>query len=221
MPANSSQSLPPLGSSLLEALARLAQTLALSDNTVAELAWAAFYRKWDGVMLEAWARATKSLGDRARIPTGPMPGPKAIDARSPWAYAELGLQHGVLPGQAIFGEKGVEQAWLDDRPVSLKTYRRATEELLRDQAAVHPNGAFAKELAALDRERRRARQTWAVVVSADTGRQRTASKGRHRNSRSPRRTGRSAASRKATARSGDPPEPPPTKAGPLAHGSAD
>src|SRR6266542_675409 len=104
MPTNQPLSLPPLDSSLIESLRGLAESLALSEHTVVELAWAAFHRNWDVAMLEAWARAKKSVGDGLRNPTGSERRLARIDAMSPWAYAELGLRNGVLPGRAVLGE---------------------------------------------------------------------------------------------------------------------
>src|SRR5579859_8109410 len=198
---NFSASLPPLDSSLRELLVRLGESLGLSDLTLAELGWAAFHRQWDAPMLEAWARAKKSFGESARVPKGRGRDPELIDPTNPWAIVELGTCHGLLPGQPETNECGtVVRAWLDNRPVLPAVFRKVTETLVREQAALYPNGKLANELRALDRSRRRARLTGALIARVQDRRIVPTQRQHYR--RAPRR----AAMRRVRVRSGDPPE---------------
>jgi len=210
MARNLPSSLPPLDSSLREHLMWLGEHLGFSDLTVSELAWVAFHRNWDAAMLDTWAKAKKALGDRVVVPAGPAAPPNVIDPRSQWAMVELGTRHGVLPGQVVTNEDGtVVEAWLDGRAVSPGTFRTATESLLRAQAKAFPNGKLAKELAGLERARRRLRGVRALCVPIRRSCDRVSRTDGRRHRRSPRRAARRHALRKARVRSGDPPEPPP------------
>jgi hypothetical protein len=112
---------PPLDPSLRVLLSRLRESFGLSEHTVGELAWAAFNRRWDAAMVEAWARAKAGMGHLAVIPKGPARQPAPVDPSGAWAYSHLGITHGVLLGQAILNGRNIEKAWLGERPVSLKT----------------------------------------------------------------------------------------------------
>jgi hypothetical protein len=208
MPTDQPLPLPPLDSSLLESLRRLASRLALNDRTLLELAWVAFYRNWEVAMLEAWARAKKSAGDRLPIPAGFEARLAPIDPMSAWAYAELGLRNGVLPGGAVFGEGGWGE--IDGRPVSGPSFRSKTKHLVREHAARYPNGTLAKQLAALEAERRRARMVMALTARPARSRVVRSKAARMRGRRSPRRVHLGAAHTRPR-RGADPPDPePPT-----------
>lgn len=210
-------SLPPLDSRVRETLVRLQEgTRGVTDQLVHGLAWASFYRGWDAEIVESYGKA-KAAGARIVIPTGPRVEPPPIDPGSRWAYAMLGMRHGVTAGQAVVCGEEVEQAWLDERPVSLETYERASERYVREIAALYPDGALARELRALDERRRRLRFARAVVVSF-TPRSRSAAVSvlRANRRRAPRRARRAAVTRRARIKSGgDPPEPPTRR--PLVH----
>ncbi len=210
MPTNLTQSLPPLDSSLRELLVRLADSLNLSDVTVAELGQAAFHRNWDAEMLKAWPKAKRAFGDRAPIPAGSIRQDIPMDPSNPWGLVELGTRHGVLPGQPVTNEMGVVvQAEMEGRVVSRDVFRRATEILLREQAAAFPNGTLAHDLAAFDEARRRLRQARALCRPLRPLQDRARIRPGPRRRREPRRAARRRTLRKALARSGDPPEPPP------------
>jgi len=204
MPTN--QPLPPLDSLLLESLRGIATRLELNDRTLMELACAAFHRNWDAAMLEAWARAKKSAGDRLRIPAGFEPSLAPIDPMSPWAYAELGLRNGVLPGGAVLGEGGWGE--IDGQPVSGASFRRKAKQLIREHAARFPSGTLAKQLAALEAERWRARMVTAFTAGAARSRVVRSKPTRFRGRRSRRRVPLAAA-RLRSRRGSDPPDPEP------------
>src|SRR6266852_6655038 len=124
MPRELSFDLLRLDPSVREALLRSRDRYGLSEIVVERLAWAAFYRNWDSAMVEAWAAARSDNGDRLEIPEGPVGKPPAIDPLSPWAFAELGLRSGVLPGGGAFDDRGWGQ--VDGQTVSLKRYSRET-----------------------------------------------------------------------------------------------
>src|SRR5260370_8386640 len=97
MPTNLTQSLPPLDSSLRELLVRLADSLNLSDVTVAELGQAAFHRNWDAEMLKAWPKAKRAFGDRAPIPAGSIRQDIPMDPSHPWGLSKPGPPHLIPP----------------------------------------------------------------------------------------------------------------------------
>src|SRR5262249_50077810 len=104
----------------------------------------------------------------------------------------------------------LEQAWLDDRPVSCERYERISERYVREHAAQYPGGVLARELRALDTRRRRLR--WARAIVVPSVRRRRSVAGiimRAARSRAHQRGPRTTRARLITARSGgDPPEPP-------------
>jgi hypothetical protein len=207
MPRELSFDLLRLDPAIREALLRLRDKYGLSDTVVEQLAWAAFYRHWDGAMLEAWAAAKSTSGDRLEIPHGPVRKAPAIDPLSPWAFTELGLRNGVLPGGAILDDDG----WGDigGRTVALSTYTRATRKLLRERAAANPDSTLAAQLRALEAERRRARLVVALTSPAVASERVPRASGEWHRVRRPRRTRRRRASGRIRARGGaDPPGPP-------------
>src|SRR5436190_23814234 len=107
-----------------EALLRARNKYGLSDVIVEQLACAAFYRSWDGAMVDAWAAAKSSSRNRVEIPYGSLRKLPAVDPLSPWAFAELGLRNGVLPGGAVLDDAGWGE--IGGRRVALGTYVRAT-----------------------------------------------------------------------------------------------
>src|SRR5579859_1262713 len=155
MPHELSFDLLRLDVAIREALLRSRDRYLLTDAILEELAWAASCRNWDAPMVEAWAAAKSGSGNRLEIPKGPVSKAPAIDPLSPWAFAELGLRSGVLPGGGVFDERG----WgtVDGQTVSLERYNGETRKLLREQAAAFPDGNLAKELARIEAERKRAR----------------------------------------------------------------
>ncbi len=162
MPSELSVDLPRLDLIVREALLRSREKYTLNDTSVVELAWAAHHRKWDVPMLESWAAAKGRAGGRLEIPRGPVPKPPPIDPLSPWAFAELGLRNGVLPGGGVLDDRGWGE--IGGHSVGPATYGRAARKLLQERAAANPNGAFAKELRALEAQRRRAR--WLMALTS-------------------------------------------------------
>src|SRR6266542_2969328 len=209
MPRELSFDLLRLDVAVREALLQSRDRYLLTDAIVEELAWAAFYRNWDGAMVEAWAAAKSSNSDRLEIPKGPVSKAPSIDPLSPWAFAELGLRSGILPGGGVLDERG----WgaIDGETVSLETYSREARKLLREHAAARPNGTLARELARLEAERRRARLVVARTSRPTRGRAVPKRRAVHR-----ARNGRSRRVRRANVGGGkriggggaDPPEPP-------------
>jgi hypothetical protein len=190
-----------------EALARSREKYAVTEAIVEELAWAAFHRNWDGPMVEAWAAAKSANHERLKIPTGPVRKGPPIDPLSPWAFPELGLRSGVLPGSGVLDDEGWGE--IGGRRVTLGTYARAARKLLRDRAAANPNSTLASELHALEADRRRARLVMALSLSPVAHRPVRRTTGQEHRVRRSRRARRARACGRTRARRGaDPPDPP-------------
>ena len=128
-----------------------------------------------------------------------------VDPASPWACVLLGIRHAATPGEIVLGDDGVERAWVGGKSVPLGTYRREAERAVRELASQYPKGALARDLAALDAARRRARMTRTLLRSS-SGRTsaRLGSPGRARARRPVRRA---RLTRRLRRRGTDPPDP--------------
>jgi hypothetical protein len=184
------------------------QPIIPTATTTTELTPTGYFLHWGLKTEEVWTVVSRR-GFEPHIERVPPYVYAVVDPADPSAYAWLGLRHHVLPGQAVLCNEKLEHVWLNNKPATLKAYRRAAERLVRHIAAMFPRTTLAHDLAMLDSSRKRVR--WVRTVIKAKGRpgavpRRFSRANRH--GRAVRRARRSAVRGTATARTGDPPEPP-------------